>query len=150
MSVPLITLTKRLSILENKLVITKLVKPRYYLRDAADKLSEVLSEKLDVWNVIDLVNEAKQSLWLDLDDFMTTGGAHKLQQATRYKISIESKEYKENPFIQDQFIYDYVQCIKFSNGLTCKRGDETVTYDKALPNYVYVEREGLKSIIAMF
>ncbi|MCE2706349.1 MAG: hypothetical protein LW807_04665 [Proteobacteria bacterium] len=150
MSATFITLSKRLTTLENNLKANRIIKPRYYLQEARNKLSEVLGERLDIWNVLDLVNEAKQPLWLNLDEHITDGGCHKLEQAKRVKIWVESKEYKTNPFVQDKFCFDSVQCIKFSNGLVCRCGDEVVTYDKTLADYVYLERIALRGIIAMF
>jgi len=58
MSATFITLSKRLTTLENNLKANRLIKPRYYLQEARNKLSEVLGERLDIWNVLDLANEA--------------------------------------------------------------------------------------------
>jgi len=150
MSATFITLSKRLTTLENNLKANRIIKPRYYLQEARNKLSEVLGERLDIWNVLDLANEAKQALWLNLDEHVTSGGCHKLEQAKRVKIGVESKEYKTNPFVQDKFCYDYVQCIKFSNGLVCQYGDEVVAYDKTLADHVYLDRAALRAVITMF
>lgn len=49
------------------------------MKDARDKLSEALGERLELRDVIDLVNEARQNLWLDVAEFTTLEKPYKLE-----------------------------------------------------------------------
>lgn len=141
---------KRLADLEAKLRLNKLIKPRYYLHEAQDTLCKILGERLLIWDVLDIANEANQSLWLDLSIYIPQKDSYKLISPQKLNIKASSIECSTNPFLYDLFTLDTVDCIYFANEFKVITNGEKVIVNKTIPQHVYLDRDSMYSIIACF